>query len=352
MLTTYPAGSGKTILRLRIPAFLCNWIDFYFHSSAIIHNVLQRFPSATAYFFFDGRDSQKDFQLHDKLMRSLIWQFSLKCEGRVPKVLVDLYARCGNGHQEPTLDDLQNALERMLGGFSSAFIILDALDECTEREKLLNWIETFILEKIMNLGLHLIVTSRPEQEIEDKFKSYHYLDLAKESKNHDLVAYLNYQLQNDSDLQKWNSDTQDHIKFTLMKQADGMYVYYQYLNDRLIANCNFRFRWVALQLNEFKKCRNKADLKKQLADLPQGLDKTYDRILLQINEKDHGYAKTFLQWLSFAARPLTLEELATTAAVDLCAGNGPEYKSDNELQDINDVLKICSSLIMKSDGMV
>ena len=285
-------------------------------------------------------------------MRSLIWQFSLKCEGRVPKVLVDLYACCGNGHQEPTLDDLQNALERILRGFSSAFIILDALDECTEREKLLNWIHTVIFERDMNLGLHLIVTSRPEQEIEDKFKSYHYLDLVKESQNHDLVAYLDYQLQNDSDLQKWNPNTQDHIKFTLTEQADGMYVYYQYLNDKIIANCNFRFRWVALQLNELKKCRTKSDLKKQLADLPQGLDKTYDRILLGINEKDYGYAKSFLQWLSFAVCPLTLEELASTAAVDLCAENGPEYNSDNELQDINDVLKTCSSFIMKSDGMV
>ena len=135
---------------------------------------------------------------------------------------MNLYARCGNGHQEPTLDDLQNTLQRILGGFSSTFIILDALDECTEREKLLNWIQTVIPKKDMNLGLHFIVTSRPEQEIEDKFKSYDYLDLVKESENHDLVAYLDYQLQNDSDLHKWNSDTQDHIKFTLMKQADGM----------------------------------------------------------------------------------------------------------------------------------
>ncbi|KIK00092.1 hypothetical protein K443DRAFT_679455, partial [Laccaria amethystina LaAM-08-1] len=55
------SGSGKTVL-----------------SSAIIHDLLQRFNSATAYFFFDGRDSQKDFQLHHKLIRSLIWQFSLK----------------------------------------------------------------------------------------------------------------------------------------------------------------------------------------------------------------------------------------------------------------------------------
>ena len=186
--------------------------------------MLQRFNSATAYFFFDGRDSQKDFQLHDKLIRSLIWQFSLKCKGRVPKVLVNLYAHCGNGHQEPTLGDLQNTLQRILGGFSSSFIILDALDECTERKKLLNWIQTFILGKDINFGLHLIVTTRPEEEIEDKFVLYHYIDLVEESENHDLVAYLDYQLQNDADLQKWHSDTQEQIKLTLMEQADGMYV--------------------------------------------------------------------------------------------------------------------------------
>ena len=127
---------------------------------------------------------------------------------------------------------------------------------------------------------------------------------------------------------------------------------FKHLNDRMITKCNFRFRWVALQLNELKKCRTKTDLKKQLADLPQGLDKTYDQILLGIERKDHVYAKIFLQWLCFAVCPLTLEELATTVTVDLGAENGPEYKSDNELQDITDVLKICSSFIMKSDGMV
>ena len=147
-------------------------------------------------------------------MRSLIWQFCLKCKGGVPKVLVNLYAQCGDGHQEPTLDDLQKTLRGMLDGFSSTFIILDALDECAEREKLLTWIQTIILEyleKDINLGLHLIVTSRPEQEIEDKLKFYHHLDLVEESENHDLVTYLDYQLQNDSDLAKWNSDTQEKI---------------------------------------------------------------------------------------------------------------------------------------------
>ena len=120
----------------------------------------------------------------------------------------------------------------------------------------------------------------------------------------------------------------------------------------MTTKCNFRFRWAALQLNELKECRTKADLERQLENLPQGLDTTYDRILLGIKEKDHGYAKIFLQWLCFAVCPLTLAELATTAAVGLSSGNGPEYKSDNELQDNKDVLKICSSFITKSEGVV
>ena len=95
-----------------------------------------------------------------------------------------------------------------------------------------------------------------------------------------------------------------------------------------------------------------SDLKEQLTDLPQGLDRTYDQIFLRIKKKDCGHVKLFLQWLSFAVRPLTLRELAATTAVDLFAEHGPEYKSDNELQDIKDVLKMCSSFVVESQGII
>ena len=115
---------------------------------------------------------------------------------------------------------------------------------------------------------------------------------------------------------------------------------------------HFRFRWVALQLTGLKECWTISDLTKQLNDLPQGLDETYDRILLGINEKHHGYVRLFLQWLSFTVHPLSLRELAATAAVDLFAEDGPKYESDNELQDIEFVLKICSSFVMESEGII
>ena len=195
-------------------------------SSSIINHLSKTQPSlATAYFFFDARDSQKELQLHDKLIRSLIWQFSLKCGNGVPRVLADLRSHCGNGYQQPSLDDLHNVLQKILGGFNSVYIILDALDECSERDKVLDWVQTVILHKNENLRLHLITTSRPEKEIDDKLNSYHCVDLVKTSGNHNIVAFVDYQLQNDSDLQKWDQKIQDKIKSTLIKQADGMYVF-------------------------------------------------------------------------------------------------------------------------------
>ena len=119
----------------------------------------------------------------------------------------------------------------------------------------------------------------------------------------------------------------------------------------MIANFKFRFRWVALQLIELKKCRTQKAIREQLNNLPEGLDETYDRILLGIDKKDCGYTKTFLLWLCFAVCPLTLEELAATVTVNLAAENGPQFEHENKIQDISDVLKMCSGFVIESGCM-
>ena len=136
---------------------------------------------------------------------------------------MDLYSHCGNGYQQPSLDDLQNILQKILGGFNSAYIILDALDECSERDKVLDWVQTVTVHKNGNLRLHLTTTSRPEKDINDKFNSYQCVDMVKASENHDIEVYLDHQLQ--TGWQKWPPEIQDKIKSTLKEQADGMYVF-------------------------------------------------------------------------------------------------------------------------------
>ena len=125
----------------------------------------------------------------------------------------------------------------------------------------------------------------------------------------------------------------------------------QHLNVRKIAECKCRFRWVALQLMELKKCRTKKAMREQLNNLPEGLNETYDRILLGIDKRDCGYTQTFFLWLCFAVRPMTLKELAATVTIDLAAEHGPQFACDNEIQDISDVLKMCSSFVIESQCM-
>ena len=119
----------------------------------------------------------------------------------------------------------------------------------------------------------------------------------------------------------------------------------------MIAEFKSRFRWVALQLMELKKCRTQKAIREQLKNLPEGLEGTYDQILLGIDKRDCGYTKTFLLWLCFAVCPMTLKELAATVTVDLASENGPRFEHENQLQDISDVLKMCSSFVIESEGM-
>jgi ankyrin repeat protein len=84
-------------------------------------------------------------------------------------------------------------------------------------------------------------------------------------------------------------------------------------------------------------------LRKSLATLPQTLDQTYDRILTGISREDCEYAMRILQWLTFSARPLSVEEIAEVVAIDVA--RDPAFNRDEVLEDPLEALNICSSLV-------
>jgi hypothetical protein len=84
-------------------------------------------------------------------------------------------------------------------------------------------------------------------------------------------------------------------------------------------------------------------LRRSLATLPPTLDQTYDRILSAISEEDAEYAIRILQWLTFSARPLSVEEVAEVVAIDV--GRDPAFDRDEVLEDPLEALNICSSLV-------
>ena len=84
-------------------------------------------------------------------------------------------------------------------------------------------------------------------------------------------------------------------------------------------------------------------LRTALATLPPKLDETYERIMINIAEKDIGYVIRILQWLAFAERPLSIDELAEVVAIN--AARDPVFDPDEVLEDPLEALDICSSLV-------
>jgi hypothetical protein len=80
-----------------------------------------------------------------------------------------------------------------------------------------------------------------------------------------------------------------------------------------------RFRWVECHLDDLRDTIQ--EVHEALDSLPQTLDETYERILLQIPPKKARYASVVFNLLSSALRPVTLEETAEVIAVDLASGS-------------------------------
>ena len=117
-----------------------------------------------------------------------------------------------------------------------------------------------------------------------------------------------------------------------------------------MANTIPRLRWVALMLTELEKCSSPDDITKQLAELPKGLYQIYNRMLERIDDKHRADTRTFLQWLAFSKRPMTVAEIAETITVDFSPEDGPVFNSRKRYGDPQDVLVRCSSLVSESEG--
>lgn len=82
-----------------------------------------------------------------------------------------------------------------------------------------------------------------------------------------------------------------------------------------------------------------------LRELPDTLDETYERILINVPKQYVKEAQCALQFLAVSLRPLTIDQVAEAVAVDV---ENEIFDSGNRLRDKRDILEICSSLVILS----
>ena len=108
-----------------------------------------------------------------------------------------------------------------------------------------------------------------------------------------------------------------------------------------------RFRWIFCQLDALRQCLP-SSLRRTLAELPESLDETYERIVMDIKKGNREDAYRMLQCIAVAIRPLSVAELAELLAFDFDATQGgiPKLNSKWRWDDHEQaVLSTCSSLI-------
>ena len=175
------------------------------------------------YFYFDFNDIEK--QSSKKAIRSLLFQFTLQQQNRL-QILEQLYQKYENGQQQPAEDVIRALLKDALSCTEYKYIILDALDECADREVFVTFIRDLVNSQ--QEGLRVMITSRREKDIGEQLGDIanYNIDIQSAIVDEDIRVYVRDRLATDSKLKKWPAKVQEDIITVMMKKADGMYVWY------------------------------------------------------------------------------------------------------------------------------
>jgi hypothetical protein len=172
-----------------------------------------------AYFYFDFIDTSK--QSSKGLLSSLVMQFSAQLPGSI-NILTQFHSQHLEGIRQPGTDALAEILKEIIKDFQHAYIILDALDECTEQVVLLDLIKQIVAWKLNNL--HILATSQTEHNIEECLGSRASIKLNINTAlvEADIRLHIRKRLQTVKALRNCSVPEQEEFETCLVEGAHGM----------------------------------------------------------------------------------------------------------------------------------
>ena len=207
---------------------------------------------------------------------------------------VSRHSQDGRALREPSYEELEQVLCLLLKDIPSVTIVIDALDECLDRDRLLD-----LLRKLTrDTPVRVLVSGREEPDIHSAFQCDHCKSISVKADGEDVDSFVSEAIEKSPRLRRLRGEFQDHIRDVLSDGAHGMW------------------RWLAMQVDSLRSLRTDRDIRRALEALPKDLFETYDRILNHIQVSDRPIASRALKWLSHAARPICLRELAEAAIIE------------------------------------
>lgn len=185
--------------------------------------MLDTFTSDTselmAYYYFDF--GEVDNRIIDSCIRSLIVQLIVKLP-EVPHNLATAYARSRDNKQEPSTEVLKDVLRGIILAITKVVVVIDALDECSAPEELVQFIED--LRSWNDTAIQLLVVSRRHFDGTDALEELRpvHVSIQDESANNDILKFVQEILGRDPKLKRWPPKVKREIEKALIFQSSGM----------------------------------------------------------------------------------------------------------------------------------
>jgi hypothetical protein len=104
---------------------------------------------------------------------------------------------------------------------------------------------------------------------------------------------------------------------------------------------------VICQLSVLRNCLTGSSVEAALADLPTGIDETYDRMLLSISFENWQRVRRALLLITVSVRPVHIEEVAEFAVI---TGRSKPFNPEDRLFDPKDIIGLAAGLIVYDEA--
>ncbi|EFX01309.1 nacht and ankyrin domain containing protein [Grosmannia clavigera kw1407] len=217
----------------------------------------------------------------------------------LPDDVRDLYNRYLRNRTRPDLEVLARLLERE-AKLLPVFVVVDALDECPERN---NTRDELIAEfQKLSQNAHVLITSRYSQKIENSLGGFPQIDI--KATDDDVRRYVEARIEQKKSLS-------GHVRSTPSLREE--------ISETITRNCQGMFLLAQLHMDSLARKLNIRGVRAALRSLPIELDETYEQALQRIktlDEEKTSLAYRVLYWISYSYRPLTVAELKHALATE------------------------------------
>ncbi|KAJ6057041.1 ankyrin repeat-containing protein [Penicillium canescens] len=317
-------GAGKTI----VAAMAINHLFRTIQSSA----------NGVVYIYCDYkmRGEQNVPSLFAAILRQLV-----QAQQLIPDDVLRLHEDHSRERTTLSYDEIFATLRSTLKNYSTVHLVIDALDELLGRQ---DGTLSQLLAKIRDLqkdaNLNLMITSRFIPELKEEFE--HATKLEVRASNGDVRKFVADQIYQLPKCIRGDEELPSVVEDNIVKAADGMFLLACLSVDLLRDTTTKKQAKSTLE----RISKNFQGSKRRLAQVYDELYcKTIKRIGTQPSMK-RALARNVLSWITYAERPLTVEELRHAVAVEF----GDKYLDEDNMPDVEEITTVCAGLVVVNEA--